>query len=87
MCWMSAGLSISIEEARFKLGLCKGEELTSVAFHLTLDLFAAVIDAGNKPGRLEIRSASTGALIDRVVVGFGPDAAVFYRTESCYGSQ
>ena len=64
-------------KARFALDLCKGEELTSVAFHPSLDLFAAVIDAGNKPGRLEIRSASTGALIDRVVVGFGPDAVVF----------
>jgi DNA-binding beta-propeller fold protein YncE len=64
-------------KARFALKLCKGEELTSVAFHPSLDLFAAVIDAGNKPGRLEIRSASTGLLIDRVVVGFGPDAVVF----------
>ncbi|MFZ2170993.1 MAG: hypothetical protein WAW61_15320 [Methylococcaceae bacterium] len=64
-------------KARFVLDLCKGEELTSVAFHPSLDLFAAVIDAGNKPGRLEIRSASTGMLIDRVVVGFGPDAVVF----------
>jgi hypothetical protein len=63
--------------ARFTMKLCKGEELTSVAFHPSLDLFAAVIDAGNKPGRLEIRSASTGSLIDRVVVGFGPDAVVF----------
>ncbi|MDD1637106.1 MAG: hypothetical protein LUQ56_03090 [Methylococcaceae bacterium] len=64
-------------KARFALDLCKGEELTSVAFHPSLDLFAAVIDAGNKPGRLEIRSASTGLLIDRVIVGFGPDAVVF----------
>ncbi len=64
-------------KARFVLELCKGEELTSVAFHPSLDLFAAVIDAGNKPGRLEIRSAATGVLIDRVVVGFGPDAVVF----------
>ena len=64
-------------KARFSLDLCKGEELTSVAFHPTLDLFAAVIDAGNKPGRLEIRSASDGSLVDRVVVGFGPDAVVF----------
>jgi len=64
-------------KARFALDLCKGEELTSVAFHPSLNLFAAVIDAGNKPGRLEIRSASTGLLIDRVVVGFGPDAVVF----------
>lgn len=63
--------------ARFNLKLSKGEELTSVAFHPTLDLFAAVIDAGNWPGRLEIRSATTGELLDRVVVGFGPDAVVF----------
>ena len=63
--------------ARFSLKLKKGEELTSVAFHPNLDQFAAVIDAGNSPGRLEIRSASTGLLIDRVVVGFGPDAVVF----------
>jgi len=67
-------------KARFELKLCKGEELTSVAFHPTLDLFAAVVDAGNKPGRLEIRSASTGLLIDRVIVGFGPDAAFFHQT-------
>ncbi|MFZ2312844.1 MAG: hypothetical protein WAV82_09525 [Methylobacter sp.] len=64
-------------KARFNLGLSKGEELTSVAFHPSLDLFAAVIDAGNSPGRLEIRSATTGVLIDRVVVGFGPDSVVF----------
>ncbi|MGR9013764.1 MAG: choice-of-anchor I domain-containing protein, partial [Gammaproteobacteria bacterium] len=63
--------------ARFTLGLNKGEELTSVAFHPGLDLFAAVIDAGNSPGRLEIRSATTGLLVDRIVVGFGPDAVVF----------
>jgi len=64
-------------KARFNLKLSKGEELTSVAFHPSLDMFAAVIDAGNSPGRLEIRSATTGLLIDRVVVGFGPDAVVF----------
>lgn len=63
--------------ARFNLGLAKGEELTSVAFHPTLDVFAAVIDAGNSPGRLEMRSASTGAVLDRITVGFGPDAVVF----------
>ena len=63
--------------ARFNLKLSKGEELTSVAFHPTLDMFAAVIDAGNSPGRLEIHSATTGALMDRVIVGFGPDAVVF----------
>jgi len=63
--------------ARFKLQLIQGEELTSVAFHPTLDMFAAVIDAGIKPGRLEMRSAKTGELIDRIVIGFGPDAVVF----------
>ena len=63
--------------ARFALGLKKGEELTSVAFHPELDMFAAVINAGNSPGRLEIRSATTGHLVDRIVVGFGPDAVVF----------
>ncbi|MDD3443758.1 MAG: hypothetical protein PHW89_10935 [Sulfurimonas denitrificans] len=64
-------------KARFNLKLSKGEELTSVAFHPSLDMFAAVIDAGNSPGRLEIRSATTGLLVDRVVVGFGPDSVVF----------
>ena len=63
--------------ARFDLVLIEGEELTSVAFHPKLDIFAAVIDAGNKPGKLEIRSASTGLLLGRIVVGYGPDAVVF----------
>lgn len=62
---------------RFDLGLQKGEEFTSVAFHPFLDVFAAVIDAGEMRGRLEIRSASDGRLLDRVEVGFGPDAVVF----------
>lgn len=62
---------------RFNLGLHKGEEFTSVAFHPSLDVFAAVIDAGNNRGRLEIHSASSGALLDRVEVGYGPDAVVF----------
>jgi len=62
--------------ARFPLGLGQGEEFTSVAFHPSLDLFAAVVDAGTKRGRLEIRSASTGELIDKVETGFGSDAVV-----------
>jgi DNA-binding beta-propeller fold protein YncE len=66
--------------ARFPLGLSKGEELTSVAFHPCLDLFAAVIDAGTKPGRLVIHSASTGLLQGQVTVGYGPDAVVFSET-------
>ncbi|MGY6277504.1 choice-of-anchor I domain-containing protein [Methylomonas sp. MgM2] len=62
---------------RFSLGLNKGEELTSVAFHPTLDVFAAVIDAGEERGRLEIRSAGNGNLLDHVEVGYGPDSVVF----------
>lgn len=62
---------------RFSLGLKKGEELTSVAFHPGLDIFSAVIDAGEERGRLELRSASDGTLLDHVQVGFGPDAVVF----------
>ncbi|MDI1230953.1 MAG: hypothetical protein PSU93_07390 [Methylobacter sp.] len=64
-------------KARFNLKLSQGEELTSVAFHPSLDLFAAVVDAGNRPGRLEVRSATTGLLVDRIVVGFGSDTVVF----------
>lgn len=63
--------------ARFSLNLAKGEELTSVAFHPSLDVFAAVIDSGNNPGRLEIHSATNGSLIDQINVGYGPDAVVF----------
>lgn len=62
---------------RFGLGLQAGEELTSVAFHPVADMFAAVIDAGEQRGRLELRAAADGKLLDRVEVGFGPDAAVF----------
>ncbi|WP_174626941.1 choice-of-anchor I domain-containing protein [Candidatus Methylobacter favarea] len=65
--------------ARFDLKLNNGEELTSVAFHPSLNMFAAVIDAGSSPGRLEIRSASTGEMIDRNAVGFGPDSVVFSK--------
>ncbi|MGR8929936.1 MAG: hypothetical protein ACU836_04785 [Gammaproteobacteria bacterium] len=62
---------------RFRLGLQNGEEFTSVAFHPNLDIFAAVIDAGDERGRLELRSANDGVLLDHVQVGFGPDAVVF----------
>jgi DNA-binding beta-propeller fold protein YncE len=62
---------------RLPLQLKKGEELTSVAFHPSLDLFAAVIDAGVFHGRLEIRSATTGQIIVSAKVGYGPDAVIF----------
>lgn len=64
---------------RLSLDLKKGEEFTSVAFHPVLDVFAAVIDAGEERGRLELRAANDGALLDHVEVGFGPDAVVFSR--------
>lgn len=67
--------------ARYSLNLSKGEELTSVAFHPSLDLFAAVIDAGVKPGRIEIYSAASGQLLDRAEVGYGPDAVVFSESD------
>ncbi len=67
---------------RFGLGLHKGEEFTSVAFHPHLNAVAAVIDAGEARGRLEIRSARDGSLVDRVEVGFGPDAVVFSQDGS-----
>lgn len=67
---------------RFNLGLQKGEEFTSVAFHPALDVFTAVIDAGLNRGRLEIRSAGNGSLLDKVEVGYGPDAVVFSQDGS-----
>ena len=67
---------------RFSLGLRTGEEFTSVAFHPSLDVFAAVIVVGDERGRLEIRSASNGALLDHVEVGYGPDAVVFSQDGS-----
>lgn len=65
--------------ARYDLKLNLGEELTSVAFHPSLDIFAAVIDAGNRPGRLQLHTASTGTVLQTATVGFGPDAVVFSK--------
>ncbi len=65
--------------ARFSLHLNTGEELTSVDFHPTHDMFAAVIDAGLIRGRVQLHSASTGALIDAAIVGYGPDSIVFAK--------
>ncbi|MDD2761192.1 MAG: hypothetical protein PHH11_12980 [Methylomonas sp.] len=68
--------------ARFSLNPRKGEELTSVAFHPALDVFAAVVDAGEARGRLEIRSARDASPLDHVEVGYGPDAVVFSKDGS-----
>ncbi|WP_230874668.1 choice-of-anchor I domain-containing protein [Methylomonas sp. LL1] len=64
---------------RFDLGLQKSEEFTSAAFHPSLNVFAGVIDTGLERGRLEIRSSDDGTLLDRVEVGFGPDAVVISK--------
>jgi len=65
--------------ARFSLHLNTGEELTSVDFHPTHDMFAAAINAGLIRGRVQLHSASTGALIDSATVGYGPDSIVFAK--------
>ncbi|MCF7972040.1 MAG: hypothetical protein K9L22_12850 [Methylococcaceae bacterium] len=65
--------------ARFSLHLNIGEELTSVDFHPTYDMFAVVIDTGLTRGRVQLHSASTGALIDTTTVGYEPDAIVFAK--------
>lgn len=64
------------------LGLLAGEELTSVSFHPTQDYFAAAIKAADPtaPGRVELRSASTGAPIQSVFVGIGPDGVAIDPT-------
>jgi len=66
----------------FSLGLAPGEELTSVAFHPEEDYFAVSIIAADPlaPGRVELRRASTGALLKSVPTGVGPDSVVIDPT-------
>ena len=65
--------------ARFNLQLQTSEELTSIDFHPSLDMFAAVINAGLNRGRFQLHSASTGTLLESTQVGFGPDSIVFAK--------
>lgn len=61
--------------AAFDLGLVSGEGINGVAFHPTEDYFAVAIQVtGAETGRVELRSASTGALLNTLTTGSEPDA-------------
>jgi DNA-binding beta-propeller fold protein YncE len=68
--------------AVFSLGLAPGEEATSVAFHPEADYFAVTIIAAGAadPGRVELRRASTGLLLQALPAGVGPDSVVIDPT-------
>ncbi|UCH74917.1 MAG: hypothetical protein JSU82_03425 [Rhodospirillales bacterium] len=65
----------------FDLGLVSGEGVTSVAFHPKDDYFIVAIEIEGvfADGRVEIRSASTGAVLNTLTVGSEPDAVVIDR--------
>lgn len=67
--------------APFSLGLGSGEGITSVAFHPTADYFivAIEVESATVNGRVEIRSASTGAIIKILATGSEPDAVAIDR--------
>lgn len=54
-------------------------EITSVAFHPTLDLFTVCVRDrdGLKNGRVELRAASDGKLLNSLTVGVWPDSLAF----------
>lgn len=59
----------------FDLGLGSGEGITSVAFHPSDDYFiVAILTRGAETGRVELRSASTGAVLNTLTTGSEPDA-------------
>ena len=59
----------------FDLGLGPDDGITSVAFHPTDDYFiVAILTRGAETGRAEIRSASTGAVLNTLTTGSEPDA-------------
>ena len=62
--------------AVYNLNLGSGEGVTSVAFHPTGDYFIVAIEVESAVhnGRAEIRSASTGAIINTLATGSEPDA-------------
>ncbi len=74
-----ADAALPVIEHVVDLGTATGEHLTSVAFHPEEDYFAAAIQAADPwaPGRVELRSATTGALLKVLPVGIGPDSVVF----------
>lgn len=68
--------------AEFALGLGRGEELTSAAFHPREDWFAVAIRAADPfaPGRLEFRRGTDGAKLGSVEIGVWPDAVAVSPT-------
>ena len=61
--------------AAFDIGLVPGEGINGVAFHPTEDYFIVAIQVtGAATGRAELRSASTGALLNTLTTGSEPDA-------------
>jgi WD40 repeat protein len=59
----------------FDLGVGKGEGVNGVAFHPTEDYFAVAIQVtGADNGRVELRSATTGTVLNTLTTGSEPDA-------------
>lgn len=69
---------------RIKLDTVDDEKVNSVAFHPQYNYVMAVIQAASPtaPGRLEIRDASTGRVLNTLETGVGPDAVVIDPTGS-----
>lgn len=66
--------------AVFDLGLGSGEGITSVAFHPEDDYFIVAIETEfAATGRVELRSASTGAVLNVLATGSEPDAVAIDR--------
>ena len=61
--------------ARQGVGLTEGEEITSVAFHPSRDLYVAAVRAAKHDlrGRAVLVAASTGKILATVPVGYEPD--------------
>jgi DNA-binding beta-propeller fold protein YncE len=69
---------------RIKLDTVDDEKVNSVAFHPQYNYVIAVIQAASPAtsGRLEIRDASTGEVLNTLKTGVGPDAVIIDPTGS-----
>lgn len=64
----------------FDLGLASGEGITSVAFHPTDNYFIVAVETeGANTGRVELRSAGNGRVINVLATGSEPDAVAIDR--------
>lgn len=63
------------------LGLARGEELTSVAFHPSADWFVAAVQSNGRatPGRALVLSARDGKLLATFPCGVGPDCVALSK--------